>query len=97
MVKNDPRNSMEEEDRFAEHIINLYRMEAGSQRLYPPGPRFYRPRDQQKIGDRSRLPCTRFQLPVIDHGSLPAQPALCKRDHCRQTSLAPMAEYGGSS
>ena len=59
-------------DRLAELPAVLTRLAAGPQRLHASGPRFHRPRHQQEIRDRPRLPPARRQLPAVGHGSLPA-------------------------
>ena len=57
-------------------------------------PGFLGPRNQQKSRHRARLPAARRQLPVVSHGSLPAQPELCERRSGREARPAAMADHG---
>ena len=81
-------------DRLAELPADLPRLAAGSQRLHAPGPRLHRPRHQQEVRDRARLPPAGRQLPAVGHGSLPAQPELRQCRGLRQARRPPMADHG---
>jgi xylulose-5-phosphate/fructose-6-phosphate phosphoketolase len=82
------------EDRIVKLPVGLACLAPGSQRLHTPRSRFHRPRHEQEGRGRACLPSTGRELPVVGHGSLPAQPALCQCRDRRQAPCAAMADDG---
>ena len=69
-LKTDPAHPLAGTDRVAELPAVLPRLAPGQQRLLAPGPGLHRPRDQQEVRDRPRLPARRTAntlLSVTDH------------------------------
>ena len=81
-------------DRLAELSADLACLAAGSQWLFPSGPRLHRPCRQQESRRRAHLSAARRQLPAVGRRPLPAQPQLHQPDRRRQTAGVAMARHG---
>ena len=80
------RDRVAQADRLAQLSPIQPRLAAGSQRLFPSGPRLHRPRDQQEGRGRARLSAAGRQHPPVGHRPLPAQPQLRQRGRRRQAT-----------
>ena len=61
-------------DRVADLPAHQPRLAPGPQRVLPPGPRLRRPRAEQEVPDRARLPAAGREHAALDDGPLPAHP-----------------------
>ena len=82
------------QDRLPQLSARFPCLAAGSQRLYPPGPRLHRPRHQQESRHCTRLSAARCELSAVGLRSLPAQPALRQCRGGRQARAAAVADDG---
>ena len=94
VAEDDEGHSLAPAHRLAQLPPHQPRLEAGPQRLQPPGPRLHRPHREQEGGRRPRLSAARRQHPPVGHGALPAQQELHQRDRGRQAAGPPVPGHG---
>ena len=81
-------------DRLAQLSVVEPRLASGPQRLFPPGPRLHRPRDEQEGRGRADLSAAGRELPAVGHRPLPQEPQLRECHRRGQAAVAAMAEHG---
>ena len=79
-------------DRLAQLSLVASRLASGPQRLFAPGPRLHRSRDEQEGRGGAHLFAAGRELPAVRHRPLPEEPQLRERHRRGKTALAAMAD-----